>query len=273
VVEEWKSRGEAQIPSATSRWQMILSAEKITKDFKGVRALNRVDCDVKMGHIHGLIGPNGSGKTTFFNVIMGSFPATEGKIFFEGRDISGLKPHAIAKMGISRTFQRGFVAPTMTCLENVMCGAHARTKANIVGTFLRLPLTTSAQESRMKEQAREFLEFVGLGGFEDRWARDLVWVERQLLQMARALAAEPKLMLLDEPTSGMGPEESARVAEMIRRIVGMKITVILVSHDMNLVIGLADWITVLNSGEKICEGSPKSIQEDPRVLEAYLGRE
>lgn len=252
---------------------MILSAQKMTKDFKGVRALNCLDMTVQKGQIHGLIGPNGSGKTTFFNVVTGIFPPTEGKILFDGLEISALKPFAIAKRGISRTFQRGFIAPTMTCLENVMCGVHVRSKMDILGTYLRIPLTASRQERRMKNRAVECLKFVGMEGFEERWAGELVWVERQLLQMARALAAEPRLMLLDEPTAGMGPDESERVAEMIQRILGMDITIILVSHDMNLVTGLADRITVLNSGEKICDGPPEEVKRDPRVLQAYIGGE
>ena len=252
---------------------MILSIEKITKDFKGVRALESVDCTVQNGHIHGVIGPNGSGKTTLFNVITGASPASYGRIFFQDREISRLPPYAIARLGIGRTFQRGFVAPTLTCLENVMCGAYSLTKPDILGTFLRVPFTSSRQELRLKKRGRECLDFVGLGGFENRWAADLVWVERQLLQMARALAADPKLMLLDEPTSGMGPDGSERVAQMVKRIVRMGITVILVSHDMNLVTGLADWITVLNYGHKISEGPPQEIRRDPAVLEAYLGRE
>jgi branched-chain amino acid transport system ATP-binding protein len=251
----------------------MLVVENLTKEFNGIRALNRVNCTIKKGQIHGLIGPNGSGKTTFFNVLTGLIPASKGKIYFESKEISDMRPYLIAKLGISRTFQRGFIAPSMTCIENVMAGAHGCTRTDIIGTFLRRPFIKSTQELKLKIRARELLHAVGLDGFEDRWAGDLVWIERQLLQIARALAANPKLLLLDEPTAGMGPGESQRVSQIIRQVLKMGVTIILVSHDMNLMAGLAEWITVLNSGEKICEGPPDVIKRDPKVLEAYLGSE
>jgi len=252
----------------------ILRTDGLSKHFGGLHALEKLDISIKRGHIHGLIGPNGSGKTTFFNVVTGLLPASEGKIFFDSRDITTLKPNVIANMGVSRTFQRAMSAPGMTVLENVMVGAYVHTSLDIKGTFLRQPFTASDQEEKIRQQALELLELVGLAGSAERWTRDLVWVERQLVQIARSLAAEPRLLLLDEPTSGMGPEESKMVELIIRQIRDEKgITVLMVAHDVRLVTGLSDWITAINFGRKIGEGSAEQIQNDPNVVEAYLGKE
>lgn len=249
----------------------IFSTACLSKYFGGVKALNKFDIIVEEGQIHGLIGPNGAGKTTFFNVVTGLLPLTEGKVYFNSEELSNLPPEEINKMGISRTFQMGKLVPDITVLENVMTGMYHYSKLDPIKSFFLNPFGFQIQEKEIKQQALETLEFIGMLDSADRWTNELVWIERQLVQIARALVAKPKLLLLDEPTSGMGLEETKKVEKIVRKINDIGVTVIVISHDVQLVTDISDWVTVINFGEKISEGIPIQIKNDPKVLEAYLG--
>lgn len=250
----------------------VLETRTLTKAFGGLTAVDMVDLSVENGKITSIIGPNGAGKTTLFNLIAGVYLPSSGEIYFQGKPLANTPPHKRAALGIARTFQNVLLFDNMTALENVMTGQHPRSRYGFFEAALRLP-KAHREEETISLKAKRYLNLVGLGMYADRNPLSLPLGQQKLLTIARALATEPKLLLLDEPGAGLNALEKQSLSELIRRIRDMGVTIILVEHDMDLVMGIAEWVIVLDSGQKIAEGTASQVQKDKKVIAAYLGEE